>query len=482
MASADDAKATPREILNFDGHEWLSSHETLPVRNKFTGTLIANLHTADAGLVDRAVANARAAMDAGELPAHERTRVLMRTAARLRDDLDRIASIISAEAGKEIKQARSEVERSAHTLELSAGAIQACTGRSVPMDLTPGFDDVIAFTYRVPVGVICAITPFNSPLNLVAHKIGPALAGGNAVVLKPSEVAPTPAMILTEALLEAGLPRGMLALVNGTGASVGEALLAHQGFDMYSFTGSRHVGEHIRSVVGLRRTRLELGNNSATIVEPDADLDLAASLVARQAFTNAGQVCISVQRVYAHVDVYPEFLEKVKALAMELRVGDPLDETTDVGPMISEDAARRAESLVAAAVSAGARVELGGRREGSVMQPTVLTNVSETMSVVCTEAFAPIVSILNYSSLDEVLATINEGEYGLQTGIFTRDIRTAFAAARKLKMGGVIINGTSRYRADVMPYGGVKASGEGREGPLYALMDMTDERLIVLAN
>jgi acyl-CoA reductase-like NAD-dependent aldehyde dehydrogenase len=350
----------------------------------------------------------------------------------------------------------------------------------VPLEATVGSENRLAFTLRVPVGVVCAITPFNFPINMVAHKVAPALAAGNAIVLKPASYTPIVAAKLCAILAEAGLPPGWLNMVVGPGDSVGNALLADSRIGFYTFTGSVPVGETLKRTIGLRRCTLELGSNSAVIVHDDADVATAATQCALKGFSYAGQVCLSVQRILVHQAVAEAFTGKLVSVAQGLRVGDPKEQDTDIGPMISEGEARRAESWIQEAVAQGASLLSGGQRNGAFLTPTVLGSVEPHMRVVCQETFAPIVAVQTYETLDEALSRANDSEYGLQAGIFTRSLAVAMTAARSLQVGGVMINDTSFYRAGQMPYGGVKRSGMGREGPRYAIEEMMELRLVVL--
>lgn len=468
-----------REVPNLISGAWRTDGEALEVRQKFTGEPVARTYAATPADADEAIHAATAQLQAGILPGHVRHGILYRAAAWLREHQQTIGRIIAQESGKELAQSISEAERTAHTLELSAEYGRALVGEMVPMDASPGFENATAMTMRVPIGLVCAITPFNSPLNLVAHKVGPALAAGNAVIVKPSELTPTPAAILAKALLQAGLPVDLLHVLNGRGDTVGQYLLEHAAFDMYSFTGSAKVGLHIKRTVGLRKVALELGNNSATIVASDANIAQAADACARQAFSNSGQVCISVQRIYVHEDIADTFIDQLVTVTKSLKSGNPEDDSVNVGPVINEAAAQRALELIDSATSAGAQLATGGELNGNCISPTVLIEPNRDHPVVSEEAFAPIVSVMRYTNLDELIHDINDGMYGLQTGIFTSSIETAFKAVHGLRMGGVIVNGTSRYRADVMPYGGIKASGSGREGPKYAVEEMTETKLVI---
>lgn len=388
----------------------------------------------------------------------------MKAAELLLSRQEEFAEILATEVGKSIRESRGEVERAATTLQISAEEAKRIHGEGVPVESAQGSENRMAFTVKVPVGVVAAITPFNVPINLVCHKLGPAIAAGNSVVLKPAEVTPICALKLTELMEEAGLPKGRLQVLTGDGAEIGEWLLENQDVNMFTFTGSPRVGELIRSKAGLRKVSLELGNNSATIIHKDADLEKAASLISQKSFNNAGQVCISVQRIYVHTNIYTAFVNKLKEKTEKLVVGNPMDEQTDIGPMIRLKEAERVEEWVKEAVEEGAKIELGGKRDGAFYLPTILTNVNDEMKVCRQEVFGPVVAIAQYDEIDEVISKVNDSDYGLQAGLFTNDLQFAMKAAREIEVGGLIVNDASAYRVDHMPYGGVKKSGNGKEG------------------
>ncbi|WP_110113856.1 aldehyde dehydrogenase family protein [Bacillus sp. CGMCC 1.16541] len=463
--------------LYVDG-EWKETAEKMDVLNKYNGEVFAKVAMAKSEQVDEAVKGAKLAMKQPLTP-YQRYEILTKASKLLVERREEFAQVLALEVGKPIRESRGEVERAAQTLEVSAEEAKRIHGEGVPVEAAPGSENRMAFTVRVPLGVIAAITPFNVPLNLVCHKVGPALAAGNSVVLKPAEVTSVCALMLAEVLTEAGLPAGYLQVVTGDGEEIGEALLANEDVRMFTFTGSPRVGEIIRSKAGLRKVALELGNNSATIVHHDANIEQAATLVSQKSFNNAGQVCISVQRVYVHEDVYETFVNKLHEKTTKLVVGNPLDESTDIGPMIRLTEAERVEQWVNEAVEQGAHVVTGGKRNGAFYEPTILTNVHDDMKVCRQEVFGPVVSVATYKEVDEVIAKVNDSDYGLQAGLFTNDLNFAMKAAREVEVGGLIVNDASAYRVDHMPYGGVKRSGTGKEGPAYAIEEMTEERIIV---
>ena len=454
----------------------------LEVLDKFTGEVIDRLPAAGEQDVDRAVGRARQAFAGwSATPAHRRAAILIETARRLGARRAEIADLIAREAGKAWKHADNEVARSIETFTFAGEEARRIHGETVPMDASAFGENRVGFYLRAPLGVIAAISPFNFPLNLVAHKVGPALAAGNTVVLKPAEETPLTAIRMAECLREAGLPEGVLELVFGDGPTTGEALVRHPGPAKISFTGSPPVGAQIMRNAGLKRVTLELGNNSGTIVEPDANLDLAIPRTVTSAFANAGQVCISLQRLYVHQDIADAFLPRFLDATRALKVGNPLEHDCDVGPMISDEAAQRAEEWIREAVAEGARMLVGGRREGRLIWPSVLADTRPEMKVMCREAFAPLVSIVVYRDYEEALRLLGESPYGLQAGVYTNDVRKAFRAVAALDVGGVMVNDTSIFRVDHRPYGGNRMSGIGREGVRFAIEEMTNVKMVCIS-
>ncbi len=451
----------------------------LDVLDKYTGEVIDRVPVADAAAVDRAVERARQAFPGwAATAAHRRAAVLLETARRIQARREEIAALIAREAGKAWKHADNEVARSIETFTFAGEEAKRIHGETVPMDASAFGENRVGFYVRAPLGVVAAISPFNFPLNLVAHKVGPALAAGNTLVLKPAEETPLTARLLGTCLREAGLPEGAFELVYGDGPTTGDALVRHPGPAKISFTGSPPVGALIMRNAGLKRVTLELGNNSGTIVEPDANLDLAVPRTVVSAFANAGQVCISLQRLYVHRAIADAFLERFLAATRALRVGNPLERDCDVGPMISNEATDRAESWIREAVAEGATLLAGGRREGRLLWPAVLTGTRPDMKVMCREAFAPLVSIVVYDEFEEALRLLGDSPYGLQAGLYTHDLRKAFRAVAALDVGGIMVNDTSIFRVDHMPYGGNRMSGIGREGVRFAIEEMTNLKLV----
>jgi len=466
--------------LFIDGR-WVEGGPPVEVRNKYSGEVIGALPTARREDVDAAAeAAARAAPLMADLPAHRRAEILARAAALIRERREEFARTIAAEAGKALKFARVEVDRAITTFTIASEEARRLHGETVPLDAVPAGEGYFGFWVRRPVGVVAAISPFNFPLNLVAHKVAPALAAGNAVVLKPATWTPLTAVKLCQVLAEAGVPAGAINLVVGPGGTVGEWLVTHPLVAKVTFTGSPAVGERIVSIAGIKKVTLELGNTSPVIVAPDADLEFVARRCAVGAYYNSGQVCISVQRIYSQRQIYEPFAERFVEASEAMVVGDPLDERVDVGPMIDIREAERIEGWVQEAMAGGARLLTGGRRDGAVYWPTVLTDVRPEMKVVAQEAFAPVASVIAIDDFEEALRQADATEYGLQAAVFTRDISRVFQAVRRLNFGGVIINDTPVFRADHMPYGGNRRSGIGREGVRYAMEEMTNIQMVVL--
>jgi acyl-CoA reductase-like NAD-dependent aldehyde dehydrogenase len=466
--------------LLIDGR-WVDGGPALEVKNKYDGKTIATLPTARREDVDAAIAAAERSEDVmAELPAYKRAEILLRTAALIRERADDFAKTIAAEAGKALKFARAEVDRAVSTFTIASEEAKRLHGETIPLDAVPAGEGYFGFWTRRPVGVIAAISPFNFPLNLVAHKVAPAIASGNTIVLKPATTTPLAAVKLCQVLMEAGLPAGAINLVIGSGGTVGEWLVTDARVDKITFTGSPDVGRHILSVAGIKKVTLELGNTSPVVVAPDADLDFVAKRAAVGAYYNSGQVCISVQRIYSEKQVYEPFAERFVKATEAMVVGDPLDERVDVGPMIDAKEVDRIESWVQEAQTSGARVLTGGKRDGTVYYPTVLSEVHEDMKVVAEEVFAPVASIISSDDFESALQQANDTKFGLQVGVFTKDINRVFQAVKRLNFGGVIINDTPNFRADHMPYGGNRQSGLGREGVRFAMEEMTNIQMVAI--
>lgn len=452
------------------------AHEiTIP----FDGTPAAIVFKAGLDQVDAAIkAATRAAPLMRAMSRHERSAILYKAHTLLGERHETMAQAIASESGKPIREARTETERGRMTLLFSAEEAHRLHGAEVPLDAHPGGRGKMGLVIREPLGVIAAITPFNFPLNLALHKIGPALAAGNTVVHKPASATPVSALLLAHIFHDAGLPAGALNVITGAGSSIGDALSSDPRIAMITFTGSPDVGRRIRSLAGMKRVTLELGANSAVIIEPDADLDRAIPKCVAGAFANSGQVCISVQRIFAHADIRDKVAERMAAAAAQLRIGHPLDEATEVSSLITEADAVRVGDWIEEARAGGAKVLTGGNRRGTTLTPAILTDVPPGASLCAREAFGPVVAINAYTTLPDAIAMVNHSDYGLQAGMFTRDLEKAFQAAREVHVGGFHINETPAFRVDQMPYGGVKLSGTGREGPRYAAEEMTEMKLI----
>ncbi|WP_376788452.1 aldehyde dehydrogenase family protein [Thermoflexus sp.] len=470
------------EAKQFIGGQWTDGGTPIPVRDKYTGEVIGTVPEARREDVEAAVAAAQEGAKAmASLPAWRRAEILRGAAERIRAQKEEFARLIAAEAGKALKWARAEVERAIWTFTIAAEEARRIEGEVIPLDAVPAGEGYFGFYVRRPVGVVAAITPFNFPLNLVAHKVAPALAAGNAVVLKPASATPLTAVRLAQVLEAAGIPAGGFNLIFGPGGTVGEWLAGHPGVGKVSFTGSRAVGDRLTRVVGIKKLTLELGNTTPVIVAEDVkDLDWVARRLAVGAFYNSGQVCISVQRIYGVRRIFEPLVETFSRAASEMVVGDPLDERVDVGPLIDEREAMRVEGWIQEALHGGAEAVAGARREGPIVWPTVLIRVRPEMRVVREEVFGPVASMLDAEDFEEALAAANATEYGLQVAVFTRDINRVLRAIQGLDFGGIIINDTPSYRADHMPYGGVKGSGLGREGVRYAIEEMTNIHMVVI--
>ncbi len=469
------------EYKLFIGGKWSDGGEPMQVLNKYTREPFAILPKARREDVDEAIAAAlKVAPIMADMPAHQRSEILRRTATLLREHKEDLAKTIAIEAGKALKYARIEVDRAISTFTIAAEEAKRIHGETIPLDAVPAGEGYFGFWLRRPVGVVAAISPFNFPLNLVAHKVAPALAAGNTVVLKPSSTTPITAVKLCQFLEQAGLPGGAINLVVGPGSTVGDWLVGDSRVAKITFTGSPAVGQHIMQIAGIKKVTLELGNNSPVIVAPDADLEMVAKRCAVGAFYNSGQVCISVQRIYSQQAIFDPFTEQFVRASEAMVVGDPLDERVDVGPMIDPSEVDRIEGWVNEATNDGAQILTGGRRAGCIYYPTVLSQVKPEMKVVSEEAFVPVASVIPYDDFEEALRQADATQFGLQVGVFTRDIQRVFQAVRHLNFGGVIINDTPAFRADHMPYGGTRQSGLGREGVRFAIEEMTNIQMVAI--
>lgn len=463
------------------GGEWKEGKELLEVTNKYTGEAIGSVPVTDKQTFVEAVQSARDGFGLiSGMPAYQRSNILRRTSERIEEKKDEITRIIAMEAGKAFKHAEAEVERSVQTFKFASEEAKSIHGETVPMDAAVGGEKRIGFYLRFPVGIVGAISPFNFPLNLVAHKVAPAIAAGCSVILKPASTTPLSSLKLGEIMMEAGLPDGALNVIVGPGSTVGNWLVTDPQVSMITFTGSPPVGKDIKEKSGLKKVTLELGSNSACIIDQSADLDSAVPRCIVGSYAYAGQICISVQRIYIHERVFDEFTRRFLKGTEKLKLGDPLNPETDVGPMITETDAVRTETWVDDAVSGGAKILIGGKREKNFYHPTVLTDVKPEMKVMAQELFAPVVCFIPFSDFSDAVRMADDSVYGLQAGVYTSDIEKAFQAVKGIRVGGVIVNDVPTYRADQMPYGGVKESGMGREGLKFAIEEMTDIKMVVL--
>lgn len=449
------------------------------LKSPYSHEVLADIAQASAEDVKKAIDAAEsAAKEMRSLPAYKRAEILESVVELLKENRTECAKIIASEAAKPLKAALTEVDRTIMTYQFASQEARKINGETIPMDGAPGGEGRVAYTVREPLGVIGAITPFNFPMNLVAHKVGPAIAAGNAVVLKPASQTPLSSYKIAELFAEAGLPSGALNIVTGSGSTVGDVLISDDRVAMITFTGSPEVGKSIRENAGLKRVTLELGSNSAVVIDENTDVRKIVPRIVAGAFNFQGQVCISVQRIFVHEAVFSTFVESFVEEAKKLKLGDPLDETTDVSALISQADVDRAQSWIDEAVKNGAELALGGKSTEGVLHPTVLLNVDLSEKISCEEAFAPVVHINSFKDFDTALHSVNDSKYGLQAGVFTNDLQKAFHAANTLHVGGVMINDFPTFRVDHMPYGGVKQSGTGREGIKYAIEEMTEMKLV----
>ncbi|MFD4419429.1 aldehyde dehydrogenase family protein [Bacillus safensis] len=469
--------------LSYINGEWLDTGRVkTDIINPYSGERIGTSYLASSEDIEQALSSAQhAKKQIAGISAIERSKLLTKAATLLKEQKDHFAKLISLELGKPLKNTRDEVSRSIETLAQSAEEANRLIGETIPGNVSSRGKGAMAMTFKVPVGVVLAITPFNAPLNLICHKVGPAFAGGNVIILKPAPQTSAVATAFVELLLEAGFPEAGLQLVIG-GVDAGKQLVTDDRTNLISFTGGAAGGEHITTSAGLKKVLLELGGNGATIVHHDADIEQAASMCAKTGFSNSGQSCISVQRIYVHQEMMPSFTKVLKQKVEQLVVGDPLSSESDIGCMVDVQAAQRVEAWIQEAESMGAQLLCGGKRNGASITPAILLNPPKQAKVVCEEVFGPVVSILPYEELEEAIKEANDSRYGLQAGIFTNQLDVALHAAKELETGGVVINGTSNFRLDHWPYGGIKRSGLGREGPRFAIEEMTETKMVVLPN
>jgi acyl-CoA reductase-like NAD-dependent aldehyde dehydrogenase len=460
--------------------QWVDKPHKIEVRNPYDNSVVDTVPRAERGDIERALQSAeRGARAMARLSGYERWTILKKAAELIAARVEELGETISKEEGKILAEGRLEASRAFETIMGSAEEAKRLHGETVPVDGAPGGAGRFGLTIRVPCGVVVAISPFNFPLNLVCHKVGPALAGGNAVIVKPATDTPLSALKLTEILLEAGLPPEGINTLTGSGGEIGDMLVTDRRVRKITFTGSRDVGEHICRTAGLKRVTMELGSNAPVIVMPDADLDRVAAAVAATGYGNAGQVCISTQRVLAAGRVYNDFLDALRPKVAALTAGNQLDETVKVGPMVREKEAARVEEWVKEAVASGARLVTGGRRQGAIYEPAIVADVKPEMRISSEELFGPAVAVTPFSDIDEAITMANDTRYGLAAGIFTENLEWAWKFAREVQSGNLHINWGPQWRADLMPYGGLKDSGFGKEGPRYAIEEMTEVKMVV---
>ncbi|WP_175639396.1 aldehyde dehydrogenase family protein [Metabacillus schmidteae] len=462
------------------GGEWIQAKEYSLLRSPYSQEVIAEIPAATEAEASKAIEIAFQARETmKKMPAYKRAQILEKVASLLEERANEAANIISTESAKPITTALGEVARTVETYKFAAEEAKRIYGETIPLDAAQGGTNRIGYTVREPIGVIGAITPFNFPMNLVAHKVGPAIAAGNTIVLKPASQTPLSSFFIAELFQEAGLPPGALNVVTGSGRVVGELLVKDPRVSMITFTGSPGVGIDIRNKAGLKRVTLELGSNAALIVDEGIDLDKVISRCVMGAFSNQGQVCISLQRIYVLENMYDEFVQKFLEHTKTLKIGDPLDPKTDVSALISPAEVERTLNWIHEAKQSGATIATGGKAVGHILQPTVILNADKYSKVSCQEVFAPIVLINKVKTIEEAVKFVNDSTYGLQAGIYTNNVHTAMAVAEELYVGGVMINDIPTFRVDHMPYGGVKESGTGREGLKYAVEEMTEMKLVV---
>jgi len=466
-------------LTHFIGGDTIKGSNNFDCLDPYRGDVVSRAPDAGADEVALAVSAAvEAAPKVAAMPAYARSKILRKVADLVVERAEEIGEIMARETGKAISDAQGEVKRSSDTLNLSAEEAIRIEGSHIPLDGSEMGAGKMAFMVRYPVGVVAAITPFNAPFNLACHKLGPAFAAGNASIIKPPQQCPMVVQKLVELFYEAGMPREFINLIHG-GPETGRHLVADKRVDMITFTGSSKVGAEIHAMSGLRPVTLELGGTGPTIICADADVYAIAPLLARNSLRIGGQSCISVQNIYVHKSLAADLTDKIVSHMEKIKVADPLDKGSELGTLIDECAAKRVESWVAEAVEGGAEICTGGRRDGATYMPTLLKNVKTDMKVVCDEVFGPVASIIEFDNVDEAVDDINKSIYGLQCGVYTDSTKLALSLAKRIRTGGVIINGSSTWRTDQLAYGGVKDSGIGREGPKYAIRDMTEERLVL---
>ena len=461
------------------GGQWVDRDEKIDVTQPFDGSLVDRVPMGTVADIEEALRLAEIGYEINRnMPAHQRISILNGAAHRMKERAEELATTIASEGSKTIREARKEVGRAINTMTISAEEARRISGETLPFDSAPGSENRVGYYYRFPIGVIAAITPFNDPLNLVAHKLGPAIAGGNSVVLKPATVTPLSALKLAECLLDAGLPGEILSVITGNGSEIGPALVKDERVRMVSFTGGVEAGKQIAALAGLKKIGMELGSNSPVIIMDDCKLPDAVESCVSGAFWAVGQNCIGVQRIYIQSGVYQQFRDAFVERTKQYKTGYQLDEDTDMGPMINEAEAIRVMEWIEEARSLGATLLTGGTREGTLVQPTVFEDMPREARLDSQEVFGPVVSLYRVENLDQAIELANGVNYGLHGAIFTQDLNRAFYAIKHMDVGGIMVNDSTDYRVDLMPFGGVKHSGLGREGIRFALQEMTEPKVV----
>ena len=463
------------------GGQWVDKSEKIEVLNPFSGSVIDTIPRASQQDIETALKTAeRGAEIMAKMTGYERYEIIHKVSEIMTERMEELAQTITSEEGKILAEATMEASRAAEIIALSAEEAKRLSGEVVPLEGGPGVKGKFGFTIRVPCGIVVGISPFNFPLHLVCHKIGPALASGNAIILKPATDTPLSALKLVELFLEAGTPPEAIQCITGAGSEIGDALCSDNRVRKITFTGSREVGEHICHTAGLKRVTMELGSNSPLIIMPDADLEKVAKAAAASGYSNAGQVCISTQRILAHQKIYGDFLDAFKEQVEDISTGNPIEASTKMGPMIRENDAIRVNQWVEEAVNEGAELITGGGRDGQVHAPTLLSNVKPEMKISSDEVFGPVVGVTSVDNIDDAIVPANDTDYGLSAAIFTQNINWAMKFAREVDSGNLMVNWGTQWRADLMPYGGLKSSGMGKEGPKYAVEEMTELKMAIL--
>ncbi|SES66807.1 glyceraldehyde-3-phosphate dehydrogenase (NADP+) [Salinibacillus kushneri] len=472
-------KAQVQQVKMCIGGEWVNRNQKIDVLNPQNNELIASVPSASKEDMINTIEEAKKGVKiAAEIPVHKRISILNRAASLLSERKIEFAETIAKEGSKTIREAEGEVNRAIETLQISAEEARRIKGETISFDQRPGSENRVGYYYRFPIGLIAAITPFNDPLNLVAHKVGPAVASGNALIVKPASTTPLSALKLAALMEEAGLPKKVLSVITGRGSEIGDLLIENEDIRMISFTGGVETGQDITAKSGVKKLGMELGSNSPAIVLSDSDLDQAVESTISGSYAAAGQNCIGVQRIYVEEDIYEDFKTKFVERTKNYVIGDKLSPDTDMGPLITEKEALRVENWVNDAVENGAHLLCGGKRSGAFYDPTVLEQLPEHCILATEEVFGPVVILYAVSDLNEAIEKSNNVDFGLQAGIFTKNLERAFQAIHKLNVGGVMVNDSSDYRIDAMPFGGVKNSGIGREGIQFAINEMTDPKVV----